>query len=192
MLSDSTRNGERFDEDIIIDSDMHEKRGREQEVEITRRRSMSAVRPPPRLRKDMWTEVTKDLVIKEAIEEMGYDYEETTEFFYVIEYLQYVSLLHLYKFLIGTNQNKNYRRMCFASLSFQRISAVSAARGSEHSSGSARSSSAPHPRSRADTTSASMSANETSTSTEGVEDQDSRLDRLMRRSKRVMMTITVL
>ena len=41
----------------------------------------------------MWTEVTKDLVIKEAIEEMGYEYEETEEFFYVIEYLRYVSLL---------------------------------------------------------------------------------------------------
>jgi hypothetical protein len=39
----------------------------------------------------MWTEVTKDLVIKEAVEEMGYEYEETEEFFYVIEYLRYVS-----------------------------------------------------------------------------------------------------
>ncbi|KAI9684120.1 MAG: hypothetical protein M1829_003390 [Trizodia sp. TS-e1964] len=26
---------------------------------------------------DMWTEITKDLVVKEAIEEMGYEYEET-------------------------------------------------------------------------------------------------------------------
>ena len=41
----------------------------------------------------MWTEVTKDLVTKEAIEEMGYEYEETDEFFYVIEYLRYVSCL---------------------------------------------------------------------------------------------------
>ena len=38
----------------------------------------------------MWTELTKDLVIKEAIDEMGYDYEETDNFFYVIEYLRYV------------------------------------------------------------------------------------------------------
>jgi hypothetical protein len=30
-------------------------------------------------------------VIKEAVEEMGYEYEETEEFFYVIEYLRYVS-----------------------------------------------------------------------------------------------------
>lgn len=40
----------------------------------------------------MWTEITKDLVIKDAIEEMGYDYEETEFFFYVMVYLRYVSL----------------------------------------------------------------------------------------------------
>lgn len=43
--------------------------------------------------KDMWTEITKDLVIKEAIDSMGYDYEETDYFFYVMEYLRYVSAL---------------------------------------------------------------------------------------------------
>jgi len=42
--------------------------------------------------KDMWTEVTKDLVIKEAIEEMGYQYEDSEHFFYVMEYLKYVRL----------------------------------------------------------------------------------------------------
>lgn len=41
---------------------------------------------------DMWTEITKDLVMKEAIDMMGYDYEETEYFFYVMEYLRYVSL----------------------------------------------------------------------------------------------------
>lgn len=40
----------------------------------------------------MWTEITKDLVVKEAIEELGYDYEETDYFFYVMEYLRYVCL----------------------------------------------------------------------------------------------------
>lgn len=39
----------------------------------------------------MWTEITKDLVIKDAIEEMGYDFEETEFFFYVMVYLRYVS-----------------------------------------------------------------------------------------------------
>lgn len=88
-----TRNGERFDQDIIIDRERSEqRRGRpEKDVEITRRRSMSTMRNA-KLKKDMWTEVTKDLVIKEAIDEMGYDYEETPEFFYVIDYLRYVSL----------------------------------------------------------------------------------------------------
>jgi hypothetical protein len=45
--------------------------------------------------KDMWTEVTKDLVIKEAIEEMGYQYEDSEHFFYVMEYLKYVRLRKL-------------------------------------------------------------------------------------------------
>lgn len=44
----------------------------------------------------MWTEITKDLVIKEAIEELGYDYEETEFFFYVMDYLRYVPL-HLFR-----------------------------------------------------------------------------------------------
>lgn len=41
----------------------------------------------------MWTEVTKDLVIKEAIEEVGYGFEETEQYFYVMEYLRYVSTM---------------------------------------------------------------------------------------------------
>lgn len=47
-------------------------------------------------KKDMWTEVTKDLVIREAIESCGYQCEETDEFFYVLEYLRYVSVLQNY------------------------------------------------------------------------------------------------
>lgn len=50
----------------------------------------------------MWTEVTKDLVIKEAIEECGYDYEETEEFFYILEYLRYVSFA-----LLNAHQAEN-------------------------------------------------------------------------------------
>lgn len=41
-------------------------------------------------KKDMWTEVTKDLVLREAIDQCGYSCEETDDFFYVMEYLQYV------------------------------------------------------------------------------------------------------
>ncbi|KAG9388937.1 DoH domain containing protein [Pyrenophora tritici-repentis] len=43
----------------------------------------------------MWTEITKDLVIREAIDSMGYACEETDDFFYVMEYLQYEDVLHL-------------------------------------------------------------------------------------------------
>ncbi|KAA6413806.1 MAG: hypothetical protein FRX48_02168 [Lasallia pustulata] len=43
----------------------------------------------------MWTEITKDLVIKEAIEECGYGFEETEFFFYVMEYLRYEDVLKL-------------------------------------------------------------------------------------------------
>jgi ankyrin repeat protein len=39
----------------------------------------------------LWTEITKDLVVKEAIEELGYDFEETDNFFYIMNYLRYVS-----------------------------------------------------------------------------------------------------
>ncbi|KAF2134776.1 hypothetical protein P153DRAFT_9407 [Dothidotthia symphoricarpi CBS 119687] len=45
-------------------------------------------------KKDMWTEITKDLVLKDAIESMGYKCEETDDFFYVMEYLRYVSFPH--------------------------------------------------------------------------------------------------
>ena len=43
------------------------------------------------MRRDMWTELTKDLVVKEAIDEMGYEYEENPNNFYVMNYLRYVS-----------------------------------------------------------------------------------------------------
>ncbi|EMD60315.1 hypothetical protein GGP41_008309 [Bipolaris sorokiniana] len=46
-------------------------------------------------KKDMWTEITKDLVIREAIDSMGYACEETDDFFYVMEYLRYEDVLHL-------------------------------------------------------------------------------------------------
>lgn len=48
-------------------------------------------RRPVKKQQEMWTEITKDLVLREAIERMGYEYEETEFFFYVMEYLRYVS-----------------------------------------------------------------------------------------------------
>ncbi|KAF9701020.1 hypothetical protein EKO04_000975 [Ascochyta lentis] len=46
-------------------------------------------------KKDMWTEVTKDLVLREAIDGMGYRCEESDDFFYIMEYLRYEDVLHL-------------------------------------------------------------------------------------------------
>lgn len=43
----------------------------------------------------LWTEITKDLVVKEAITEAGYEFEETEDFYYVIAYLGYVSSIAL-------------------------------------------------------------------------------------------------
>ncbi|KAM3084588.1 hypothetical protein ACMFMF_001943 [Clarireedia jacksonii] len=45
--------------------------------------------PPKNRMGDLWTEITKDLVVKEAIEELGYDYEETEFFYYILQYLRY-------------------------------------------------------------------------------------------------------
>lgn len=71
---------------------------RERDVEVVekvdRRISLRPTLPPPAPQpkpRDMWTEITKDLVIREAIEEAGYDFEETELFFYVMQYLRYVS-----------------------------------------------------------------------------------------------------
>lgn len=67
-------------------------REREVDIEKVTDRRVSRPAPPP---KDMWTEITKDLVVREAIEELGYDYEETNQFFYIMDYLRYDDVLHL-------------------------------------------------------------------------------------------------
>jgi hypothetical protein len=36
---------------------------------------------------ELWTEITKDLVTREAIEDCGYPFEETEYFYYIFEYL---------------------------------------------------------------------------------------------------------
>ncbi|KAL8806929.1 MAG: hypothetical protein Q9182_001058 [Xanthomendoza sp. 2 TL-2023] len=43
----------------------------------------------------MWTEITKDLVTEDAIKFLGYDYEETEFFYYIMTYLKYEDVLHL-------------------------------------------------------------------------------------------------
>lgn len=44
-------------------------------------------------RDELWTEITKDLIVREALDWAGYDYEETAYFFYIFAYLEFVSLL---------------------------------------------------------------------------------------------------
>jgi hypothetical protein len=72
-------------------------------IEETSDRRVGLPRNPPKQRVgDLWTEITKDLVVREAIETRGYDYEETEFFYYVLQYLRYVSLSH-HCFLHFTN-----------------------------------------------------------------------------------------
>lgn len=40
----------------------------------------------------LWTEITKNLVLKEAIERAGYEFEETEYFYYIFAFLEHVSL----------------------------------------------------------------------------------------------------
>ena len=60
----------------------------------------------------MWTEITKDLVTEDAIKHMGYDFEETEFFYYLMSYLKYVSIVPSLLFLplspprISSIQNK--------------------------------------------------------------------------------------
>ena len=82
-------------------SSRRESRETKEEVKITERRTMEE---KPRKRDKMWTEVTKDLVVKEAILELGYDYEETDEFFYVMDYLRYVSGFRLKLLTLSTTR----------------------------------------------------------------------------------------
>jgi hypothetical protein len=43
----------------------------------------------------LWTEITKDLVVKEAITQVGYEFEETDDFYYIMSFLKYVSWFSL-------------------------------------------------------------------------------------------------
>jgi hypothetical protein len=39
----------------------------------------------------LWTEISKGLVVREAIQRAGYEYEESENFYFVFEHLRYVS-----------------------------------------------------------------------------------------------------
>jgi hypothetical protein len=73
-------------------------KGREPEREVEREvereynekvdwRKQHGVRRSRGLGDELWTEITKDLVAREAIEELGYQFDETDFFYYVFEFL---------------------------------------------------------------------------------------------------------
>jgi len=47
----------------------------------------NGVRRSRGLGNELWTEITKDLITREAIEDFGYPYEETDLFYYIFDYL---------------------------------------------------------------------------------------------------------
>lgn len=61
---------------------------RETEIDIEKTKDRRS--RPSQKRNEMWTEITKDLVTRDAIIELGYDFEETEYFFYIMQYLKYV------------------------------------------------------------------------------------------------------
>ncbi|EJT70424.1 hypothetical protein GGTG_11448 [Gaeumannomyces tritici R3-111a-1] len=86
------------------------------EIEIEKTSRGRAPRRP-KATEDMWTEITKDLVIREAIEEMGYDYEERGPFFYIMQYLQYEDVLQLVQL---TDDIRRHRRRHLREIEYER------------------------------------------------------------------------
>lgn len=80
-------------------------REREIQIDIERNRDRRPSRQAPP--KDMWTEISKDLVVREAIEQMGYEYEDTPMFYYIMAYLEYDDVLQLTEL---SNDIKRYRK----------------------------------------------------------------------------------
>ena len=107
-----SRNGRHYDEDIVFERET----GGRRHLDGVRRSERYEEPPPPpeesreltiidnrdrgrrfeaeRPKKErMWTEITKDLVSEEALKERHKEYEETDQFYYVMEYLRYVSVV---------------------------------------------------------------------------------------------------
>lgn len=71
-------------------SGVYEREREYERIEESSDRRLGPPRAPKNRVGDLWTEITKDLVVAEAIQQLGYDYEETEYFFYVLQYLRYV------------------------------------------------------------------------------------------------------
>ena len=99
-----SRNGQRYDDDIVFERETGNRRALEgvrrsehreeedvRELAIIDSRDRGRRFEAEKSKKErMWTEITKDLVSEEAIKEVGYEYEGTEQFYYVMEYLRYV------------------------------------------------------------------------------------------------------
>ncbi|KAF3396214.1 hypothetical protein F1880_007095 [Penicillium rolfsii] len=57
----------------------------EEELEVRGRVEQQVVKER---RDERWTEITKDLVVREAIERLGYEFEETRTFYYIFSFLE--------------------------------------------------------------------------------------------------------
>lgn len=102
-----TRNGQHYDQDFVFERETAGRRQLDgvrrsefQEKEESRELTIIDDRDRGRRfeaqkskKERMWTEISKDLVSEEAIKEGGYEYEDTEEFYYVMEYLRYVSVI---------------------------------------------------------------------------------------------------
>ncbi|KAF4548291.1 Hypothetical protein D9617_29g006670 [Elsinoe fawcettii] len=115
-----------YERDIILERERGAVDRVREDLQVARKRSISS-RPSqrddirrdsgPRGRKDMWTEVTKDLVIKEAIQRQGYPYEENDKFFFVTQYLNYEDVLRLVEL---TDEIKQERKKRAAELKWEK------------------------------------------------------------------------
>lgn len=92
---DSRSRSDRSERDSRLSVQIYDSKDRDIEKVTDRRLSIRASAPPSPRPNEMWTEITKDLVTREAIERMGYEYEETEWFYYVMEYLHYDDVLQL-------------------------------------------------------------------------------------------------
>ncbi|KAK7985108.1 hypothetical protein PG996_005650 [Apiospora saccharicola] len=81
----------------VYDSHRDKSRDRDivEDIHDTRISIRDRDRPRRKKEQEMWTEITKDLVVREAIEKLGYEYEETEYFFYVMQYLRYEDVSEL-------------------------------------------------------------------------------------------------
>lgn len=65
--------------------------GRDRDIDVTKTTDRRVAMRPKEPTMETWTEITRDLVNKEAIKKRGYGFEERGQFFYIMQYLTGVS-----------------------------------------------------------------------------------------------------